>query len=216
VIPVGPNKVYRKYLQECLDSIKEQIVPPDEVILIDDMADILSWGLDYSGLPVRLYENAWLCGCAHSFNFGVASADNELVIMLGSDDKLYPWAVKDALAAWERYKDPLGYYFFEIEYSDTGETQAAANNCAMVTKSLWKHTGGFPIGSDTGPCDHIFLSIMLAHKIGNIYRIESEKPAYWYRRHQDSLTNHCIPNAAWYVEQYYNEFYKLPEWGRYE
>lgn len=217
VIPVGPDRIYKKYLQECLDSVKEQTIAPDEVILIDDMAGLWPGKWKTEGLNMRWYKNPWLCGVPHSFNFGVALAKNSLVIMLGSDDKLMPWAVEDALKCWGHHKDPLGYYFFDIEYSDTGEVQSAANNCAMVHKHLWRHTGGFPIESSLGPCDHIFLSMLLSNKCGNIHRIESEKPAYWYRRHKASVSHNVkIAGAVEFVEDYYNNHWSKPKWGRYE
>lgn len=219
-IPVGPDRTYQEYLQECLDSIKEQTIAPDEILLIDDMAGLFSWGLDLEGLSrVRLHENPWLCGVPHSFNFGVSLAQNELVIMLGSDDKLYPWAIEDALKTWAANQVLLGYYYFDIEYSDNGETQSAANNCAMVTKSLWEHTGGFPIQSVVGACDHIFLSMMMAAKgkAGSIIRIESEKPPYWYRRHNKSATagSNIWPAIEAVKERLSSKDFKSPEWGRY-
>jgi len=217
---VGPDKVYKKYLQECLDSLKKQTIAVDEVLLIDDMAGLLTWNLDLSGLNrVRIHENPWLCGVPHSFNFGVALASNELVILLGSDDKLHPWAIEDALKTWDKYQNKLSYYYFDIEYSDNGEVQSAANNCAMVTKSLWKRTGGFPVQSSVGACDHIYLSMLIASngQAGNLIRIESEKPPYWYRRHELSATNTSNLGAAILAVKtfYTKKEWKSPEWGRY-
>lgn len=217
-IPVGPDKVYRDYLQECLDSLKTQTVPADEIVLIDDMAGISQWGLNLEGLNIRIHENPWICGVPHSFNFGVSLAKNDLVIMLGSDDKLYPWAIEDALKTWDKYKDPLGYYYFDIVYSDTGEIQRAANNCAMVTKELWRRTGGFPVQSAVGACDHIFLSMMMANgsKVGNIININSSKPPYWYRRHQHSATSNTnIWGAVATVRDWFTNNHKGVLWGRY-
>lgn len=216
-IPVGPDKVYKKYLQECLDSLKEQTIPPSEVLLIDDMAGLYGWKLDFGKLPVRVHQNLWLCGCAHSFNFGVALAKNNLVIMLGSDDKLHPWAVRDCIKAWEQHEDPLGYYWCDVEYSD-GETQAAACNCAMVHKELWKHIGGFPIQSSVGACDSILLSIMIGNngKAGNLYHVESEKPPFWYRRHNESVTGQSLhmQGPIFTIRHQLTTHWRKPQWGR--
>lgn len=188
-IPVGPDRVYREYLQECLDSLKHQSVPAKEVLLVDDMAHLEDWGLDYGSLPVRIHKNSWLCGCAHSFNFGVALARCELVLMLGSDDRLHPWAIEDCVRAWREHEDPLGYYYCDVEYSD-GETQGCACNCAMVTKSLWRHCGGFPVQSSVGANDSILISILLGQegRAGHLIHVESAKPPFWYRRHNGSVT----------------------------
>ncbi len=190
-IPVGPSKVYRQYLQECIDSLKVQMVAPSEVLIIDDMAGVKDWGIDFGDLPIRIHENPWLCGGACSFNFGVALAANELVLMLGSDDCLRPWAIADCLTSWEHEQDPLGFYFCDVEYSDTGEKQGCACNCAMVTKTLWRLTGGFPPASAAGAWDTILLSIMIgnAPRAGNIIRVKSAEPPFWYRRHNESVTS---------------------------
>lgn len=226
VIPVGPNKIYREYLQECIDSIKEQTVTPSEVILVDDMANIDSWHINFDGMSkhpnycaVKIHKNLWLSGCPHSFNFGIALSSNDLVIMLGSDDKLLPHAVEDALKAWEKYKDPLAYYYYTIVYSHNGEEQSAANNCAMIHKDLWKYCGGFPIQTTVGANDWILLSALLRCEkdVVNFYNIESSTPAYWYRMHDQSITS-TINNwpAIEAVKDRLIADWKRPDWGRYE
>ena len=40
VVPVGPFAVYKQWLSECLNSVRAQTYPADEVLLIDDMADL--------------------------------------------------------------------------------------------------------------------------------------------------------------------------------
>jgi glycosyltransferase involved in cell wall biosynthesis len=219
VIPVGPNKVYKKYLQQCIDSLKVQELPADEIILIDDMAGLEKWNLNLNGLPVRIHKNPWLSGVAHSFNFGVALARNECVVMLGSDDALRPHALIDAARTYGQVNDKMGYYYYEIEYSDTGETQADANNCAMVTKTLWKAVGGFPVQSSIGACDHILLSVIIGNRLAGLYRIWSHKPPYWYRRHGESVTTTMAPElyqAQSLIRDGLTMNYKRPNWGRYD
>ncbi len=216
VIPVGPDRVYRDYLQECIDSLKVQTIKADEVILIDDMADLRLWGLNFGDLPVKIYRNPWLSGCAHSFNFGIALAKNDLVLMLGSDDKLHPWAIEDCLRAWAKYRDPLGYYFCDVEYND-GETQACACNCAMVTKQLWRHCGGFPIQSTVGANDSILISILLGNRdAGHLIHVESKKPPFWYRRHQGTVTAKSgdMQGPIFAVRDILTRTWKQPQWGR--
>lgn len=216
VIPVGPDKAYRKYLQECLDSLKIQSIAPGEVLLVDDMANLCSWGLNYGDLKYRVIKNPWRLGGAAAFNIGIAYAKNELIIMLGSDDKLQPWAVEDCIKTWNHYKDPLGFYYCDVEYSD-GETQSCACNCAMVTKSLWKHTGGFPPESAVGAWDSILLSIMIGNKghAGNIYRVVSDKPPFWYRRHDETVTARSgdLQGAIFNVRDTLTRNWRKPEWA---
>lgn len=189
VIPVGTSAHCTRYLQECLDSLKEQSMRPTEIILVDDMAHLNKLKLDISGLNVIVHRNLWHSGQPHSVNYGIALSSNELIFMLNSDDKLKPWALEDCLSAWNKYKDELGYYWCDVEYSDTGEYQRCATSAAMVTKTLWKHIGGYPIESSIGMPDTILISILLKHKAaGNLYHVMSEKPPYWYRRHLESMT----------------------------
>ncbi|KKM05388.1 hypothetical protein LCGC14_1754560, partial [marine sediment metagenome] len=86
--------------------------------------------------------------------------------------------------------DPVGYYYVDIQYSDTGETQSLACHAAMVTKKLWCLSGGFPVESALGAPDTMLVSIMLGAKgnAGNLRRVESSQPPYLYRRHDQTDT----------------------------
>jgi len=218
VIPVGPQPVYRQYFQECLDSLKAQTTPFSDVMLIDDMADLDKWDLDYGKLPIRIHKNPWLAGCAHSINFGVALAKNELIMLLGSDDIAQPWLVEDLTKAWEAHKDPIGYYHCDVEYNiPVGETQGCACGAAMVTKGLWERSGGFPPESSVGATDTMFISIMLVHKdSGHMWRVESEKPPVYYRRHSESLTAKLGPwqGVIFETRNILARDWKAPEWSK--
>lgn len=181
-IPVGPHPSNQRWLGECLLSIEKQTESPSEILIIDDGANLEP----IEG--VRIWKTPWASGVAHAFNFGVALAQNDLVIMLGSDDRLLPKAIERCWQAWERIKDPLGYYAMTIVYND-GREQTTPCNAAMVHKQLWRHTGGFPIESAVGMCDSVLLSMMMATrgKMGNIHSIAPE-PIYWYREHNETDT----------------------------
>lgn len=184
-IPVGPYLSNRRWLDDCLHSIEAQTVQPAEVLLIDDGAR----------LPDRpslhIYRPPWRLGVAHAFNFGVALAEHEAVIMLGSDDMLFPQAVELAYAAYLAYGDPLGYLYFGVQYSD-GAQQNYPCNAALVTKTLWELTGGFPVEGSVGGCDTLLISRMMAARgdLGHLLSIQdySGMPLYWCRRHPDTET----------------------------
>jgi len=181
-IPVGPHPANVRWLKECLDSINSQTVYPAEVLIIDDGANLQDIH------NVRIWKTPWPTGVAHGFNYGVALANNNLVVMLGSDDKLLPTALEQAYSTWSFYQDPLGYYGFLVRYDD-GREQSIPCNGAMVPQTLWKHTGGFPIESAIGACDTWLLSLMVigGGKWGNIYPI-GDSPLYWYRAHPETDT----------------------------
>lgn len=195
VIPVGPAAVYRPYLQECLDSIKVQTVMPTEVLLIDDMAHLKDWGLDFTGLPIRIHENPWLAGNTCSKNFGVALAKNDLCLFIGSDDKIFPWCIEDLTNSWTRTQDPLSYYFCDVEY-DNGDRQAVPCGGAMVHKALWRATGGLPIKSCVGADDSIFIDLLAVRGLGKLRHVTSKNPPIWCRKHGKSLSSE-LQDGSW-------------------
>lgn len=179
-IPVGPYPENKRWLNECIESVKSQSVQPSEILIIDDQAHLR----DIQG--VRIWKTPWLSGVPHAFNFGVALANNDLVFMLGSDDKLWPDCIKACWDVWQQEKDTRGYYYVGVQYS-TGEIQNTPCNAAMVHKDLWKATGGFPIESTIGMCDNMLFQIMVKHGVGSFHKV-SESLLYWYRDHSKSDT----------------------------
>jgi len=186
-IPVGPHPSNTRWLGECLASIAEQTALPDEVLIIDDGAN-----LDASyAIAARTYRAPWKLGVAHAFNFGVALAKNDLVIMLGSDDRLMPDAVQACWQTWQQIHDPHGYYYLPVQYHD-GRLQHVPCNAAMVHKGLWDLTGGFPIEGSVGACDTLLINKMQVAngRLGTLYPVGAEAhPLYWYRAHEETDTN---------------------------
>lgn len=215
MIPVGPYAFYKKYLSECVDSVRQQTIKPAEILLIDDMADVTPD--DYP--DCRVWRAPWLLGVPAAANCGVSLAKNEHVFMLACDDKLMPNAVERIWQTRNKYPDPLGYYWVNIEYS-TGEKQALPCGHALVSKSLWRHTGGFPPESGVGACDHIFVSMLLAQhgKAGKLYHVEGE-PIYWHREHEEQYTRHQVVNQSTIADVrdcFSRRWQPVNDWERYE
>ena len=192
-IPIGPDPVYRDYIEECVASVHEQERPPTEILIIDDQAHLTDEEITHlsalGDVPIRVWRTPWLSGVAHAFNFGVALSTDNLVLMLGSDDRLEPWAVRDCLAAWEATSDPFGYYYMDVRYSD-GRQQNLPCHAAMVPKTLWRHNGGLPVESAVGAPDTILISIIMAAQgaAGNLRHVKSPMPPYFYRLHDRTDT----------------------------
>lgn len=192
VIPVGPDPIYRKYLPAAIESVQLQTERPQSILLIDDQAHL---SVDETQpdpalyhVPVDIWRTPWLSGVAHSFNFGVALAANDLVFMLGSDDRLEPHCLEDCLAAYEANGRKPAYYWVDVQYSD-GEQQRLACNAAMVHKDMWRSSGGFPFEAAVGPCDTMLISILMTHpEAGAMYHVESQTPPYWVRRHDQTYS----------------------------
>lgn len=202
-IPVGPNASNRRWLEEAILSVSEQTWAKRgdggvNLVLVDDMADLGPVGAFVpQGLPTLVWRSPWYLGVAHAFNIGVAVAPSELVFMLGSDDWLEPTCIEKCVEAFEeRHNDPLGYYYVGVRYSDTGECQTVPCHAAMVTRTLWRRTGGLPIQSASGACDAAFLSILMGNypQAGRHWPVADGEPLYNYRRHADTDTSN---KASW-------------------
>lgn len=223
VVPVGPFAHNRRWLDETLESIWQQTVAPSEVLLIDDMA-----GLDSEAIADQIDEETqlyhwrapWHIGVPTALNFGVSLASNERVLFVGSDDRLGPGCIEACEATWQRRKEPLGYYWLDVEYQNDGERQSIACGAAMVTKALWQHTGGFPLEGVIGAPDAALLSIMIAAKgaAGELIRVETATPQYFHRRHTDADTDYRqrhFGGVILPIRDTLTKIWRKPEWGRF-
>lgn len=257
-IPVGPYPHYKRYLAECLESVRAQTVQPAAVVLVDDMAgltekdleplkgptdSIVDWRMD-AGMAVpqcegpvlwrairetdigteniifaRVWRAPWRLGIPACANVAYALAPTDLAFQLSCDDKLKPNCIEMLQKAWEKHKDPLGFYWVDLEYS-TGEKQSLPCGHAMIHKALWRHTGGYPPESGVGACDHIFMNWALQHP-DDIHLIHVDGGVvYWHREHEAQYTKHQMvyPTAIAEVREGFNKRWEPIEgkWGRYE
>jgi glycosyltransferase involved in cell wall biosynthesis len=229
-IPVGPYQHYKAFLKECLESVAAQTMPPHDVVIVDDMANVtpddllplikegdkvlenrydgkfalkvLREGQNGTvGILVRVWRSPWRLGIPACANMGIALGGTELVFQLSCDDKLLPDCLEECWKEWEHRKDPLGYYWVGVEYS-TGEKQALPCGHALVPKALWRHTGGFAPELAVGACDPAFVSMMLyqKEKAGTLYSVAGGRPLYWHREHDQQYTKAQIVGPGTIVE----------------
>jgi len=239
-IPVGPYPWYKKYLPECLESVRAQTVQPAAVVLVDDMAGLTEKDLEGLGVTVNISEYGednpqefavaedtrvlvwrapWRLGIPAVANVAYALAPTDLAFQLSCDDRLMPNCIEKLTEAWAKHKDPLGFYWVDIEYS-TGEKQSLPCGHAMIHKALWKHTGGYPPESGVGACDHIFMNWALQHP-DDIHLIHVDGGVlYWHREHEEQYTKHQMvyPTAIAEVREGFNKRWEPIEgkWGRCE
>lgn len=221
VLPVGPRKEDQRWLDECLESIEPQLKGKDEIILIDDMANLPNIYDD----SIRIYKNAWRLGCAASWNVGISIAKNDYCLMMGADDWLLPGAVQSAIEEIVKSNDEYGYYSFTIQYYNEytkifEEMQSLPCNAAVVNKKLWKYSGGFPPETAVGAPDAAFISILLGNpgKVGYIHKIAEGIPLYVVRRHKDQDTAQRLPYQGVILEvrNILTQTWTPPRWGRFE
>ena len=192
VIPVGPEPQHVRWLAEAVQSVREQTYPVSETLLIDDMQGLspgLDEFLDREGITV--WPAPWRLGIATAFNIGVALAANELVFMLGSDDRLLPQCIEACVRAYHETAEDVRdqtYYAAPVQYSDGRPDQFLPCNAALVTKGLWQHCGGFPLETASGAPDAALISIFMRHPEAGTYIVVGRKPLYWYRSHDATDT----------------------------
>jgi len=104
--PVGPHPANQCWLAEAIESVRAQQPLPEEILIIDDGANLGMvsgpWG------SCKQIWIPWPSGSAAAFNYCIGGAANELVLFLGSDDKLLPGCLEACWRAWERIHDPIG------------------------------------------------------------------------------------------------------------
>jgi hypothetical protein len=192
IVPVGPDPRYKDFLMECLTSIVEQMQVGDEILIVDDMAflspEFLASVPAPEGAAINYVRTEWLIGCADAWNMGVSLARNEWCILMGSDDKLLPDCLDICRKEINRPGHDLLGYFNLTCLLDTGELVTAFNNAALVSRSLWIHTGGFPPSAGVGAPDALMVSILLVHGSQHLIQLHEGKPLYWVRsgEHQDT------------------------------
>jgi glycosyltransferase involved in cell wall biosynthesis len=246
VIPVGPKPSHKQWLKECIDSVMNQTVLPQELLLIDDMGHINLrdyFGANISTYPVHLdattdhnfmiYEDfifdngvsvskfnmPWLGGVVCGFNFGVALAKNEWVLQLGSDDILYPDAIKYGIETIKQIGDPLGLYNFSCYTKETGNPQVINwyNHANIVSKSLWAKSGGLHPMTITGGMDAALVSIMMIHLSKHLHKIKDGTPLYFVRSHKDQYTLESASKYGDFMVQLRNDLtndWIEPDWTK--
>lgn len=221
VLPVGPKKEDKKWLGECLASIRPQLRGADEIILIDDMANLDN---SYICNKTRIHKNNWRLGCASSWNVGISIALNNWCLMMGADDWLAPNAIQKAIEKITQTNDEFGYYSYTIQYysehsKELQEIQSLPCNAAIVNKKFWKYTGGFPVETAVGAPDAAFISILLGNKgVGNIIKINEGTPLYFVRRHsnQDTAQRYSYQGVILEVRNILTREWRPARWERYE
>lgn len=235
-IPIGPYAVYKKWLAECLASVQAQTLLPSEVLLIDDMANVmledlgnfadeLYWGSVHPEIGVlrreeknigRVWRAPWRLGDLTAFNCCVGLAQNDLVFLLSCDDMLRPKCLEYCVAEWERNDRKDAFYYVGAHYmGDEWPDQNLAFGNAMVTKGLWRLTGGLPIEAASGAGDQAHISILMANFPDRIIRV-SEEVLYDYRVHGETVTSRLGTwcGAVEETRKIILSTWKPPEWGR--
>lgn len=193
VIPVGPSEANKRWLTDAINSALDQTVQPEQLIIIDDGAGLHKYDVPFGA---RLWQSPWRLGVASAFNVGVALAPTNCVFMLGSDDTLEPTCLENCLWKYDHVARPdLSYFWVGVKYSDGREDQYLPCHAAMVTQTLWRHTGGLPLEAASGASDAALISILWGNPdAGDLICVNDKQPLYNYRVHPDTDT---AQRGAW-------------------
>lgn len=184
VVPVGPHHMYKKWLNSCLFSIERQSVPANQVIIVDDMANLNSRDYQSYNVPLRITKNPWLLGPYASWNIGVALSQTNMVLLMGSDDMIYEDCIERVQKTYRKVGDVAGFYNLTCDIGQSHEKSTALNNAAVVTKNLWRLTGGFPLTANLGGGDALLISIMMVHMPEHLHQVDEGEATYWVREHE--------------------------------
>lgn len=148
---VMPVYNYARYLEEALDSLMEQTIKPDEIIVVDDgSTDNPKEICDRYPVKYIYKENG---GLASARNRGIQEATSEYVFSFDADDMLRP----DTIKTYKELAEPntivtLPLMAFGSEnYTARPEVGSLdiflTRNCiysnSLFPKKLWEEVGGF-------------------------------------------------------------------------
>lgn len=117
IVPVYNEETF---LQRCIESIKNQTVPFEEVIFIDDKSTDGSLKIlqetEKENQNFRLIERLFNGGVSTTRDMGLDEAHGDYITFLDSDDELMPDAHEKMLRAIERHPEALMIQFNHLRH----------------------------------------------------------------------------------------------------
>lgn len=120
------------YLEELLDSIRQQSYPAVELIIVDDCstdnsAKIIEGWLARTGYPATFIQHEHNQGIVRTFSDCRAHATGEYISLVGSDDILAPNMVAATVAEFERQGPDCGAVYSDCRVIDSKGQEMAAS-----------------------------------------------------------------------------------------
>ena len=118
-----PTYNRRKYLKRAIDSIKQQSVPVQEIIVVDDGSTdgTLEALRDWYGSEIKVVCQA-RAGVAGARRRGIQEASGDWIAFLDSDDEWMPDRTRELLEAALRVPDDVAWVFGDLRVvTDQGE-----------------------------------------------------------------------------------------------
>lgn len=220
VIPVGPYPHHARWLDEAIESVREQTHPASVLVVVDDMAGLPDSLQQDSGIvPTILYRPPWLLGVTCAFNHGVALGLGltHLAVMMGSDDRLEPRVLERIAETYQQNDRRDGYYWCDTIYED-GTVQGLPCNNAAVTAGFMRFSGGLPVDASSGGMDAALVSALLTHAPEMLVHVSGGNDArFWARQHagQEAARLNAYGAANAIIRDVFTRQFKPnPNWGR--
>lgn len=203
LIPCGGKYFNPDWLVEAVESVLNQTMPADEILIVDDGINLdveslfnvrwidytlrhaAGWVFDHYLTQMLVWKTPWNLGFSSAFNCGIGEASHELIMYLASDDKLMPTAIEECQKAYHANHQKDAWYAMTLEIKEGIQTIPC--NAAMITRQLFKWMGGIPPAAFVGP-DAALLSILYKHAPDRIIWVKDGTPLYWVRDHPGQET----------------------------
>ena len=213
-----------KYIEEALQSVYNQTLLPEKIIVIDDGSDMATKkvlaALNHPLLQIVHQENK---GVSVARNTAIALAKTDYIVNLDADDYYDPTFIEKSVDILYRNTNLIAVtsYYRVFKGSTTKEIRKplggkvrdfiVINNCVANTlfrKSAWKQGGGFDVKMQNGYEDWEFWistlknghSIHVIHEVLSHYRIKKAS------RDQTALMNYDLELRK-YIYNKHKELY---------
>jgi glycosyltransferase involved in cell wall biosynthesis len=209
VAVIIPNHNYAHYIKAAVESVLNQIYPPDEIIIVDDgSTDNSPEMLEelYGANPrIRIIAQTNQ-GVSAARNNGISAASSDFIVCLDADDKLAPQFIQVLRQALMDDRGlGIGYTGLQL-FNDAGgispthwppefnwEQQCTPNvppiNCipsaCMFRRDMWERSGGYNQAYAPGEDAELWTrGLSIGFRAAKV----TQEPFFHYRWHEDSAS----------------------------
>lgn len=189
VTPVGPHPHNTQWLPKCINSVEFQSVSAVHWFVIDGPELVKKVEIDYLILESFEKEHMHVIVADEHIgpacvNLGIAAAETDWVVILNSDDYLFPDAIKILTARIEEVlaanrRRPF-YLRFSVNCNDG--TRSPGGQC--FHKEVWEHAGRYPNALDL---DFQLTSRILERGQYKVFDVLASEPVYFHRYHEEQM-----------------------------
>jgi len=138
---VVPNWNGKHHLSTCLDSLRRQTLPADEIIVVDDGSSDGSVEFLHSSYPwVKTVLHQENRGLTATVNTGLAAAQGALVALLNNDTEVHPEWLERMVRALEAHPSAGSVACRMIRFDDRAVLDGAGD---FMSKAASPYTRGF-------------------------------------------------------------------------